>query len=458
MGWDSIGVTAGGSSHGFDGAPSSTLEVGDRVGRYSILRVVGQGGMGVVYSALDPVLDRRVALKVLKVRSPQSEERLLSEAQAMASLSDPGLVDILDVGRSEHGPYIVMSFVEGVTLDLWQAQPNRTPTELLDVFLAAGQALAAAHEGGVIHRDFKPTNVMVDEDGHATLVDFGLAVMEAVLAQEAETVDAELQDHADTERRKLLGTPRYMAPEQFREEPVSAATDQFSFCVALYETLYGRHPFRHRSVNELHMSVLRDAPAAMPRLRGVPRKVEAVLRRGLQKDPSDRYPTMRALLADLEASRHRRRRFSVPVRVGLTAAVVLPTLAMLPHPAETCSTPDDGFESVWNDAQRQATKAAIERTEGDLADAVWLRIEPDIDRSVERWSEAFAQACALPQDGGEASQGRDETLECLERTRAELVRTVASLPYIDASNSTETFEEVLSVPSPTRCLELGARR
>jgi hypothetical protein len=206
------------------------------------------------------------------------------------------------------------------------------------------------------------------------------------------------------------------------------------------------------------MSVLRDAPAAMPRLRGVPRKVEPVLRRGLEKDPSDRYPTMRALIADLESARHRRRRFSIPVRVGLTAAVVLPTLAMIPHPTKTCSTSDDGFESVWNDGQRQASKAAIERTEGELADAVWLRVEPDIDRSIERWSDAFAQACALPQDGGEASQGRDEALECLERTRAELVRAVASLPFIDESNSTETFEKVLSVPSPTRCLELGAGR
>ena len=243
---------------------------GANVGRYLILGLVGRGGMGEVYAAFDPRLDRKIALKLLReTRGPETsaqaaQERLLREAQAIARLSHPNVVVVHDVGAIDdetHGVrvYLAMEFIEGQTLASWLAAAPRSWREICGVFAAAGKGLLAAHEAGLVHRDFKPQNVMVGRDGAVRVTDFGLARDTSDVA-EAETTTLDLV-HSETRPTTdtialtgtgvLLGTPLYMAPEQFLARPTDARTDQFSFCVALYEALYGERPFPSDSLQTL---------------------------------------------------------------------------------------------------------------------------------------------------------------------------------------------------------------
>ena len=244
-------------SAGGHAAADGGLTRGATVGRYVILKLVGRGGMGEVYAAYDPQLDRRVALKLLHHQaggdgsSRTARERLLREAKTIARLSHPNVVVVHDAGEIEGRVFIAMEFIEGHTLGAWLAAAPRGWREVRDVFLAAGEGLAAAHEAGFVHRDFKPQNVMVGRDGAVRVMDFGLASGAAALTEdgdaavhrEAAGVDVRGAPVALTRTGMLLGTPLYMAPEQFKAHPAYARSDQFSFCVALHESLYGEHPF-----------------------------------------------------------------------------------------------------------------------------------------------------------------------------------------------------------------------
>src|SRR5262245_38853464 len=225
------------------------LSVGDRVGRYLVLSSLGAGGMGVVFAAYDPQLDRKIALKLLRSglagSSKDARTRLQREAQAIAQLSHPNVVSVYDVGTTTDGDlYIAMEFVEGDTLTTWLKKYPRTWREIIDVFLQAARGLFAAHSVGLLHRDFKPDNVLVGGDGRVRVTDFGLA-RSVITPEEAvrpgssgpSALNAEL-----TATGTVLGTPRYMAPEQLTGPDIDARADQFSFCVALYEALWGVHP------------------------------------------------------------------------------------------------------------------------------------------------------------------------------------------------------------------------
>ena len=256
------------------------------VGGYEVERPIGSGATGTVYRARDPRLERTIALKLLHphISAERHRERVLREARALARLQHPNVVGVLATGVHDGRIYIAMELVEGGTLATWLAQGSRTWSEILDVFDQAAAGLAAAHEVGLVHRDFKPDNVLVGTDGLVKLVDFGL-VIEAGTTEAASNPETRVLGPANlTVSGAVLGTPAYMAPEQLaRLAPVTTAADQFAFCVALYEALFGSRPFGGETLEEIAAAIDRGTP--MPELGDVPRAVWSVLRRGLQRDP-----------------------------------------------------------------------------------------------------------------------------------------------------------------------------
>lgn len=296
---------------------AQTLEPGMRVGRYEIQQELGRGGMGVVYLARDVTLDRRIALKLLHARHDQAAQaRLLREAQVMARLAHPNVVPVFELGEWRGELYLTMELVDGLTLDRWLATVPRTPTEVLEKFLEAARGLAAAHAAGVVHRDFKPANVLVGVDGRVRVTDFGLsrpgpAVSLPPLASPLVTRDG-----------ALVGTLAYMAPEQLDGATADERSDQFSFCVALAEALLGERPFEGRTWSELAR-----AHAIVPTLRGrLSLRVRQVLKRGLARDPAQRFPSLTALMQQLEAPPPRTRQLMWAV-VGAAALVAAVPLA-----------------------------------------------------------------------------------------------------------------------------------
>src|SRR3954468_8020130 len=221
--------------------PEPSLPTGTAIGRYTVLERIGAGGMGVVYAVLDPELDRKVAVKLLRAgegsasRRAELEYRLVGEARAMAQLAHPNVVTVFEIGRFGDQLFLAMEFVEGHTLRDWLAEKPRSWREIVEVFAAAGEGLATVHAAGLVHRDFKPTNVLVGRDGRPRVTDFGL-----------------VQDGSPgTARGAIAGTPYYMSPEQFRGEPADARSDQFSFCVALFAALHGVRPFEADALGDL---------------------------------------------------------------------------------------------------------------------------------------------------------------------------------------------------------------
>jgi hypothetical protein len=283
-------------------SPSPRLERGDSIGRYLVIGIAGVGGMGVVYAAYDVKLDRKVAVKLLRAADSGAERhaRVLREAQAMARVTHPNVVPIYEVGEFADRIFLAMEFVEGTTLRDWQRAEGRSWEEVIGAYLAAGDGLFAAHRAGLVHRDFKPDNVLVGADGRPRMADFGLARVEAVA--ESPLAPTGTPRHLDVQHSaagRVIGTRAYMPPEQHRGEPADARSDQFSFCVALYEALYRTPPFDGATMEERMANVaagaVRPAPSASP----VPPPVEHTLRRGLAADPADRFPSMDALLAAL---------------------------------------------------------------------------------------------------------------------------------------------------------------
>jgi serine/threonine protein kinase len=277
------------------------LCAGTRLGRYVVLGEIGAGGTGVVYAAHDPELGRRVAVKLL--RSPVREARLVREARALARLAHPNVVAVYDVGTLGERVFVAMELVEGATLRRWLEERPRAWREALDVLAEAGRGLAAAHAKGIVHRDVKPDNVIIGADGRVRVLDFGLVSDGAAPAGERAPEPASGGELAGrlTETGALMGTPAYMAPEQFRAEEADARTDQWSYCATLWEAVHGERPFRGATMRELAGAVTGGALHEPPRDRGVPGWLRRALARGLSVDRDARHPSMDALLAALDA-------------------------------------------------------------------------------------------------------------------------------------------------------------
>jgi serine/threonine protein kinase len=315
------------------------LAKGTSVGRYRVLERLGAGAMGVVYAAYDPELDRKIAIKLLrpddaKGDQARRQERLIREAKAIAKLSHPNVVGVFDVGVHDGQVFLAMEYLGGGTLRDWASAKKRSWREIVKMFIDVGRGLAAAHAEGLIHRDFKPDNALLDKQGKPKVVDFGLVRLTgtaldapaagsgddavAAAAALASISGAATSPMALTRTGAMTGTPAYMAPEQFLGQPIDARTDQFAFGVALYEALYGERPFEGETVMVLAGSVTKGRMRPMPKSADVPAWVRACVVRALHVDPADRYPGFDELLAVLASD-------PVPRRPRLlTAAAALP--------------------------------------------------------------------------------------------------------------------------------------
>ncbi len=300
------------------------------IGRFAVIQRLGVGAMGVVYAAYDPQLDRKVALKLLKPSEDDAGERwqhrLLREAQALAKLSHPNVVQIHEVGAHGDAVFVAMEFVTGVTVRTWLSEQPRHWRDVVAVFAQAGRGLAAAHAAGLVHRDIKPDNFLLGRDGRVRVADFGLvrfAVDDDLAARTAELLQGAAHISASrTSPGMLVGTPAYMSPEQYRGRPADAKSDQFSFCVALFEALFGERPFAGANALEVSRSVLSGQIAQRPD-RHVPAWLSRAVLRGLQGDPRTRWPDMDALVGELARDHGRARRVLAWLGLTLVGACVL---------------------------------------------------------------------------------------------------------------------------------------
>jgi tetratricopeptide (TPR) repeat protein len=444
-----LATTAGTSDHvPEDIAPAAAPPAA--LGRYLVLQRLGAGGMGVVYRAYDPDLRREVAVKLLHPahQGPDEQARLLREARAMARLAHPNTVAVFDVGKAAGAVFVAMELVVGVTLRAWLGERPRGWRAIVEVFLQAGAGLAAAHRGGLVHRDFKPENVLVGADGRVRVTDFGLAQPGADPRADAPRPSPALQqlDSVRTVPGALLGTPLYMAPEQFLGGAADERSDQFAFCVALYEGLYGAPPFPRDSLAALREAVLRGALRPPPPHAAVPRAVFDAVARGLARDPADRHPTMAALLARLTSALHRRQRVALALAGLLIGGLgVAGALLFREPPDGPCEDATARLAAVWNPERAAATRAAFRATGKSYADDTFQRVDAALVRHGEQWSAEYAAACQ-PRD--EAGLAR---LACLERLR----HTAASLTDMFVQTADSPIESavlaVRSLPAPASC-------
>jgi eukaryotic-like serine/threonine-protein kinase len=451
-----------------------------KIDRFTLLERVGSGAMGEIYAAYDERLDRKVAIKLVRADaavSAHAQARLLREARALAKLSHPNVVQVYEADKFEGQVFIAMEFVRGTTLRRWleehaAALTGRARTSaVLNQFLAIGRGLAAAHAAGVVHRDFKPDNVLVGDDGRPRVVDFGLA--RAVLDELGEarahsthdeqagapdapdTVDIPQLEAsvARTTHGRIVGTPRYMSPEQMRAEPADGRSDQFSFCVALYHALYGEWPFAGKSVAALMLAVDSGEVAQPSRGTTVPAAVRKALLRGLAREPDQRFPDMDALLDALEVDRHRMQRRMMTISiVALTAAVGITMFNVLPGSVDPCNGVDEPMVSLWNPQRREALKSAFTRTGLSYAAPTFQSAAARIDAYVGRWAQSRRSACEAAQVRHEDSDELfDKRMLCLDRGHRRLQALLDALDEVDARDVQHTASAVAELPDIALC-------
>lgn len=427
---------------------------GSTVGRYRIVGFAGSGAMGAVFSAFDPELQRRVALKILhaSVGAVDSERaRFSSEAQSVAKIRHPNVIAVHDVGVHNESPFFAMEFVEGETLGRWLRQ-RRTATEVLDVFLAAGRGLWAAHKSGLVHRDFKPDNVLIGKDGDIKVIDFGLARARAASSFEEDsgtTTESLVRTRAGT----LVGTPSYMAPEQLRAEPSDARSDQFAFCLALYEGLCGAAAFEGRSLDELRenvgMSRLTWERAADPTRTGrVSRRTRSALERGLSFDPADRFDSMAELLRRLRPRRPRWLEAS-GVLLGAGGLAALLSTQDTEDPARACPPSEAQMAGIWDEPTRSKF---LEAVGPEQRASRWM--SQKLDAYAQSWVKAHDDTCAATMVRQERSiQTMERRMACLERGRGRL----ESLVRLALENPVPALERapqlIASLDPASRCVD-----
>jgi len=379
---------------------------GTKIGRFVVVGELGKGGMGVVYAAHDRELDRQVALKVLRSAAATDEERtrMLREGQAMARVTHPNVITVYEVGVEGTLVFLAQELLDAGTLGGW-LERRRSHAEIIAKFVEAGRGLAAAHAAGLVHRDFKPDNVLLGTDGRVRVADFGLAralgtddgagTATRALVARAQLDLARGPMSPLTRTGAVMGTPMFMAPEQHLGERADERSDQFSFCVALYHALHGDWPFAGKTAVALADAVIEGRRQRPPRGHQVPARLRRIVERGLATKPADRYPSMDALLAELTRppSRTLRRIAIVGGALALVAGAIVGGYALRPddepkQPPPPPPPPIVAFDpkTLTNERGIAWLLTAIER--GQLDDAF----------------EKYAMAAALLQQGPEPAQ------------------------------------------------------
>ena len=449
-----------------NGPPSASgrwRRSGDTVSRYMVVDMVGAGGMGVVYAAYDPELDRKVALKLLRADATrnraQARRRFVREAKAMAQLAHPNVITVHDAGTADDEAFLTMEFVDGQTLAEWLEGGPRSPEEVVDVFLQAGRGLAAAHDANIVHRDFKPENVLIRRDGRVLVTDFGLARAADMTADSVseddvpETATGSASDLAIplTRTGAILGTPAYMAPEQRFGLAAGAAADQFSFCVAMYEALYGQRPFPGITVHEIFDAIQRQEfrdPAPGTR---VPGRLRRVLLRGLRAKPEQRHASMHALLAELHP----------PRRTGARVAALVLAAAVVGGAAATLATSDDEYpcmgideelDDVWNESTKTRVKAALVASGSTEAQDMWNRVRNIFDDYTRQWIAMRRESCvAFHIDHTQDERTYDNTTRCLDERRQEIAAALGVVGGLEPGEMPRALGALSIIHPLARC-------
>ncbi len=447
------------SSSEVDGPARAQLRAGDRVGRYTVLHKVGAGGMGVVFAAYDPQLDRRVALKLVHhgVLSAGSWEiaaaRLLREAQALARLSHPNVITVFDAGRFEGLVFLAMELLADGTLGQWLDAQPRAPALIVQRFLEAGRGLAAAHAAGIVHRDFKPDNVLVGNDGHARVTDFGLARVASHGSDDGSSPAPRpllAGPSAPTLTGAVLGTPAYMAPELWHGAVSDAQSDQFAYCVALYEALHGKRPFS--------LAALADADThglVAPRGERMSPALHAVLARGLHAVPAQRFPSMPHLLDAITATQARPRRRAWTLAIGgVTIAAIAAVIALWPGstPPAICRAASASLVGIWDPGQQLRIAAAFQRGGSPIAGPAWATTRSLLDRYATGWTQMHTEACEATHVRGEQSgELLDLRMACLGQRRDRMRALVTLLITADADVVERSVHAVAQLPPLDEC-------
>ena len=417
------------------GEEDSQSVVPTRIGRFPIVERIGSGGMGRVYLGIDTSLNRDVAIKVLRATGERSKALVLREAQSLAKLSHENVVGVYEVGLDGGFVFIAMEYVEGVHLGRWLAG-DVSDDEVLDAFIQAGRGLAAAHARGMVHRDFKLSNAMVDGSGRVRVLDFGVAQLE-----DEGTIEGSQQVAMPGTRTGpgVLGTPIYMAPEQHAGGTVTPAADQFSFCVALWRALYDKYPFA--GSGDALVGAKRRGELTAP-TRRISRRVQRALVRGLSADPAERFESMEHLLRELAVAK--------PSPIGLVApaAVVVAVVAVAAWPTAEppgCEGGDTRVREVWNEARGAEIRAAFEAAPVPYGETAWARASQDLDAYAHGWEEAHHEVCAAR--GAEL----DARMACLSGELDQLSALLDVMARADATVVESAVGAVDKLDPPARC-------
>jgi eukaryotic-like serine/threonine-protein kinase len=447
------------------------LTTGARVGRYIVHDLIGQGGMGLVYTAHDPELDRWVAVKLLRSNPTRTAEgesfgqmRLLREAQAMAQLSHPNVLPVYDVGKFGTSVFVAMELVRGVTLDKWVRAKTHPWRELLDVFIEAGRGLVAAHAAGLVHRDFKPANVLMGEDSRPRLTDFGIARTQRSMdsstssgPQETPHSGSSSLDTPLTQAGAMMGSPGYMAPEQYAGVATSPATDQFSFCVSLYEALYGTRPFRGASIVELAHATAMGIVPPPPRGTQVPLWIHKVIEKGLSREPQARHASMQAVLDALsnDPAVKRRRAATIASVAGIVALSLVFGVWAQTHKANACPKSSERLKGVWDpEIQARAEKAFL-ATGKSYAPLSWDHARTQMDGYAQKWLLARTDACEASYVRGEQTREQMQLrYTCLDRRLEELKALAQELVYADVEVVDQASIAVVRLSSVEDCAQV----
>jgi len=426
----------------------AVLPPGASLGRYLVIEMLGSGAMGIVYGAWDAQLQRRVALKLMRAELADPDNAVLvREAQAMARLSHPNVVAVHDTGVIDGREFVAMELVEGETLGAWLEKP-RTWREIVAAFVQVGEGLAAAHAVGLVHRDFKPDNAFVGADGRARVGDFGLA--------RAGRLPVTAEGVRMTRTGALVGTPAFMAPEQLAGEVADARSDQFAFCVALYEALYAARPFEGSDVAELRAAIARGItsetskrtePAAR-RTSRVPSRVRRIVVRGLAADPARRYPSMRDLLGALDRTLHAPR-VAIAATIGV-AAIAIAAAIVVRKPDAPCA--GDAWSPAWNAADRAAVLASFTRSgRAGTADA-FARVDTTLGGYATTWSLTRRRVCeATHVHHTQTEPQLAARIQCLDDRRREVISLVRVLGDADARLVDDAAKLLAGLVPPDAC-------
>ncbi|HWB80388.1 MAG TPA: serine/threonine-protein kinase, partial [Nannocystaceae bacterium] len=419
-----------------------------RIGRFVVLRRLGHGGMGVVYLAYDEELDRKIAIKLLHAAETIGSEgnaRMLREAQSLARLAHPNVVAVHEVGVHAERVYLAMEFVEGTTMRKWWADARPSWRDVVDAGLQAARGLAAAHHVGLVHRDFKPENVLVGAPepgareplGRIRVADFGLARLVADEHDDnsATTLDdgVDARDAGTTSSRgRLAGTPAYMAPEQFGSGPIDARADIFALCVVIWEGLFGERPYEGRTLAELVVALRVGKRRPLPRSSAVPAWVRGWLERGFAIARDDRYASLAAFIAAGERARARQRRRGGVIALGCAATVALAgwgwQRTQTAKAIAACEASGAAVTAIWNAEIAARTSAAIEGTGLSYAHDAAVRVAPLLDARAAALQEARTTACITANvEHAIGGVDADRVSSCLDEHTTDLEDAVARL-------------------------------